>query len=461
MVEVPVYSKYTAEFVGTFLLVFTVGCNVLKGDKVWTPTSIACVLMVAIYALGGVSGANFNPAVSLSLAISGKLDWVTALLYMCIQLVAGVAAGFSYACLFGTAFNCGPQLGYTWISACLAEILYTFMLCFVILNVACSTESGNCPNQFYGLAIGFVIIAGGHGAGMISGGAFNPAVAVGIDASSVMGHKFKFFGMCGLYTASECLGALLASVMHRVVRPKEYGMELSDLLSCLASEFIGTFFLVLTVGFNVYANSKCSAWSIAASLICMIYSLGNVSGAHFNPAVTLAVVISGRGLITLSKACLYIIVQIVAGISAAIAAAFIVGHAQYLGPAKGATWGQCAIAEILFTFVLCYVVLTVATTRASSKDMFGLAIGSCITVGGLAIGGISGGLLNPAVSFGLDTANVFFGGTWMNCLVYSGLEFTGACIAAALFFVTHPSEFRKGVWQDLLGKQMYQSTIVV
>jgi len=454
MVEVPVYSKYIAEFVGTFLLVFTVGCNVLRGDGIWAATSIACVLMVAIYALGGVSGANFNPAVSLALAVSGKLDWVTAIIYMCIQIVAGVAAGFSYAGLLGAAFNLGPQPGYTWVAAGIAEVLYTFMLCFVVLNVACSTETQNCPNQFYGLAIGFVIIAGGYGAGMVSGGAFNPAVAIGIDASSALGAKFSFFGMCGAYAGFEFLGAVLASILHRIVRPKEYGMELPELACCLVSEFLGTFYLVVTVGFNVYGGSKAGAWSIAASLMCMIYALGNVSGAHFNPAVTLAIVFSGRGLITISKACLYIVVQILAGVAAAIVAAYTVGHAHPLGPSAGSSWAMCAAAEITFTFVLCYVVLTVATTREASKDMFGLAIGSCVTVGGLAIGGISGGSLNPAVSFGLDTANAIFGGTWINCLIYSGFELTGACIAAGLFFATHPSEFRKGEL-DLLEKQTY------
>jgi len=452
-----VYSKFIAEFVGTFLLVFTVGCNVVKGDPIWAATSIACVLMVSIYALGGVSGANFNPAVSLSLAISGKLDWITAVVYICIQIIAGIAAGFSYAAFLGTAFNLGPQPGYTWISASVAELLYTFMLCFVVLNVACSTESGNCPNQFYGLAIGFVIIAGGYAVGGISGGAFNPAVAIGIDTSSVMGEKFVFWGMCGLYTAFELIGAVLASILHRIVRPKEYGMELPELLSCLVSEILGTFFLVVTVGFNVYGKSKAGAWSIAASLMCMIYALGTVSGAHFNPAVTLAVVMTGRGLITCSKACLYILVQIPAGIAAAIAAAYTVGHAHPFGPVEGSGWGQCAVSEILFTFILCYVVLTVATTREASKDMFGLAIGSCVTVGGLAIGWSSGGSLNPAVSFGLDTANAIFGGYWLNCLTYSGFELAGACTAACLFLVTHPFEFRKGERPDLLEKQTYGS----
>lgn len=452
------YSKYIAEFVGTFLLVFTVGCNSIKGDEIWAATSIACVLMVSIYALGGVSGANFNPAVSLSLAVSGKLDLVTAILYMLVQITAGVAAGFSYSFFLGTTLNLGPTPGFTWISAGIAEVLYTFMLCFVVLNVACSTESKNCPNQFYGLAIGFVIIAGGYGAGRVSGGAFNPAVAIGIDASSVIGEKFVYFGMCGIYTAFQFTGALLASLMHWIVRPKDYGMELSELLSCLVSEFIGTFYLVLTVGFNVYGHSKAGAWSIAASLTCMIYALGNVSGAHFNPAVTVAVLLCGRGLITVNRACLYIPVQVVAGITGATVAAYTVNNTKPLGPADGSSWGQCAVAEVVFTFILCYVVLTVATTKEASKDMFGLAIGSCVTVGGLAIGGISGGSLNPAVSFGLDTANSIFGGPWINCLIYSGFELAGACMAACLFFMTHSFEFRKGEPLDLLEKQTYGTT---
>jgi len=450
MGEAPSYSKYIAEFVGTYLLVFTVGCNVLKGDGIWAATSIASVLTVSIYALGGVSGANFNPAVSLTLAASGYLDFVTAAIYMCVQLIAGVAAGFSYSLLLGTAFNNGPNPGFTWISAGVAEFLYTFMLCFVVLNVACSDKSGNCPNQFYGLAIGFVIVAGGYGAGMISGGCFNPAVAMGIDASSVMGEHFSFFGMSFLYWCFEFLGALVASGMHRIVRPQEYGFDGFGIVSNLVCEFLGTFFLVLTVGFNVYGGSKCGAWSIAASLMCMIYALGNVSGAHFNPAVTLAVVLSGRGKMNggLVAAAAYIAVQITAGISAAIVACFTVGRAHYFGPVGTHSWGQAAVAEIVFTFVLCFVVLSVATTKEPSKDMFGFAIGSCVTVGGLAIGGISGGSLNPAVSFGLDTANAIKGGGWMNCLVYTAFELAGACIAAGIFFGTHPSEFGKGTKKE-------------
>merc|ERR1719388_711148 len=202
-------ARYIAEFVGTYLLVFTVGCNVLSGSPAWAATSIACVLMVSIYALAGVSGAHFNPAVSVSLGLSNKLSWSQVGIYCAVQIVAGIVAGLSYGALFFKVFNLEPQADFGWWEAMLAEVLYTFMLCFVVLNVA--TARKNEGNQFYGLAIGFVIIAGGYAAGNISGGAFNPAVALGIDLSSAgigFGWGFAYFGY-------EMIGAGLASLLFR------------------------------------------------------------------------------------------------------------------------------------------------------------------------------------------------------------------------------------------------------
>mmetsp|Transcript_50609 Transcript_50609/g.90835 ORF Transcript_50609/g.90835 Transcript_50609/m.90835 type:complete len:454 (+) Transcript_50609:51-1412(+) len=433
-------TKLAAEFVGTYLLIFTVGCNVLGNTGIWAGVSIAMVLMVSIYSLGGISGANFNPAVSVTLGISKTmggpgLDWNHVGMYCGTQLVAGLAAAYSYSGLFGKSFPLGPSAGFGWTNAGLCELLYTFMLCFVVLNVAAASKNRTEGNQYYGLAIGFVIIAGAYGAGAVSGGCFNPAVALGIDMSSA----FLGFGWCLPYIGCELAGAALAAALFKVVRPDDFGGEKSAVTE-LVSEFLGTFMLVLTVGLNVLAGSKAGAFSIAASLTCMIYALGDVSGAHFNPAVTVAILASGRAPdLTPGKAGSYVGIQILAGVVAAYTYALIrKGDTFALGPADGFTWAGVTVAEIAFTFVLCYVVLSVAVSeRTKASHMFGLAIGSCVTVGGCAIGGISGGSLNPAVSFGIASAQILNGGYGYKALLYSTMEVAGGLAAAGVFKITH------------------------
>jgi len=450
----PLSAKCLSEFVGTFMLILTVGCNVLTGSPVWAVTSIACTLMVSIYALGGVSGANFNPAVSLALGINKNLEWKEVGIYMGCQVAGGICAGLVYGLALWDVFNLAPTPGFSWWQAGLAELLYTFMLCFVVLNVACSKQHAG-KDQFYGLAIGFVVIAGGYGAGHISGGCFNPAVAIGIDVSSAgLG-----FGWCFAYTVFEFIGAALAAVLFQVVRPEEREKELQppeagghELSSKVVSEFLGTYFLVLTVGLNVIGGSKAPVFSIAASLMCMIFALGSVSGAHFNPAVTIAIVAAGRAKISPKDAGIYIAVQIIAGIAAAFTYSAMEGGKSFpLAPGKGYGWAEAAVAEIMFTFLLAFVVLSVATTKKTLDQYFGLAIGSCVTAGGYAIGAVSGGSLNPAVSFGISASHAAFGGgsaLFVNCIIYSIFEIIGGGIAAGVFMATHRSEFEEDLKAD-------------
>ena len=115
---------------GTFLLVFTVGCNVLGGSAVWGGVSIASVLMVAVYALGGISGACLNPAVSLALGMAKALgaeghNWTLVTMYSSVQLVAGVVAALSSSVLFGRSAMVGPTEGFGWLNAGLCEMVYT------------------------------------------------------------------------------------------------------------------------------------------------------------------------------------------------------------------------------------------------------------------------------------------------------------------------------------------------
>merc|ERR1719310_529354 len=310
-------------------------------------------------------------------------------------------------------------------------------------------------NEYFGLAIGFVIVAGAYGAGSISGGCFNPAVAFGLDVSSA-GQGFHW---CIWYSMFEILGAALAVVVHSAVEEPTAGSSgaLSKGARCFVSEFLGTFFLVLTVGLNVLTMSPAGALSIGASLMCMIYALGSVSGAHFNPAVTTALTFCGKS--PAGDIPHYMAAQLLGGLSASLTYSAITGKAVPLGPGSGHSMSTAGFAEIMYTFVLCFVVLNVATLSGQhltnggkAKQIYGLAIGFCIVVGGYAIGAVSGGSLNPAVSFALDTSHAMKGGSWMNCLAYSAFEFIGAGIAAVMFMVVRDGESTKGARMPILKK---------
>jgi len=444
MAEVSLAAKLAAEFIGTFMLVFTVGCNVLSGQPVWAGVSIACVLTVMIYALGKSSGANFNPAVSLALGITKKMAWSEVGMYMATQLVAGVLACVCYKVLFlGTTvvFKLEPTRGHTLWQAGVAELLYTFMLCFVVLNVACSKVHAD-KNEFYGLAIGFVIVAGAYSGGSVSMGCFNPAVAIGITGAHLW--------MAPFYWLFEFAGAGMAAGLFLFCRPDELdrnyptdatGMPKYEITQKLVSEFLGTFMLVLTVGLNVLSGSPAGAFSIAAALMSMIFALGTVSGAHFNPAVTVAIVLAGRDKCTPKDAAAYIGTQILAGIVAALTYTAMMNGQTFALKPQAYAWTQSILAEVMFTFVLCFVVLSVATVKTVLSEYFGFAIGMCVTVGGFAIGKVSGGSLNPAVSFGISTSHIIGGGVFIPCLIYTVFELIAGAVAAGAFVLTQPSEY--------------------
>jgi len=222
-----------------------------------------------------------------------------------------------------------------------------------------------------------------------------------------------------------------------------YGQPSFKFIEKYVAEFIGTFYLVITVGLNVLAGNGLAAFSIASSLMCMIYALGDVSGAHFNPAVSVAIVTSRRNKISEVDAIIYIAVQILAGIVAGVTYISVWGAGFALGPGHGFSWASVSVAEIIFTAVLCFVVLHTATTDRDEKDIFGLAIGMTITVAGFAIGAVSGASLNPAVSIGLDSAHTFVTkSSFHHGLAYAGLEVIGALVAVGAFYITATDQYR-------------------
>jgi aquaporin Z len=169
--------KYIAEFIGTFFLVLTVGCTVIpSAPGVIPPLAIGASLMVMVFAGGHISGGHFNPAVTAAVFLRGRCDAKDVIPYWVAQIAAGIIAAFVAMFLVGKSGT--PMEIKNVPAAFVAEFLFTFALAYVVVNSA--TAKPNLGNSFYGLAIGFTVMTGAFAVGSLSGGAFNPAVAVGI-----------------------------------------------------------------------------------------------------------------------------------------------------------------------------------------------------------------------------------------------------------------------------------------
>ncbi|MCW2803701.1 MAG: permease, glycerol uptake facilitator [Propionibacteriaceae bacterium] len=202
-------------------------------------------------------------------------------------------------------------------------------------------------------------------------------------------------------------------------------------------EAIGTFFLVFTVTASVLAQSTFTPLAVGAVLMVMIYAGGHISGGHYNPAVTIAALLRGR--IGLTDAVAYWIVQLAAGTIAALVARAVVNPPTVvaLHPA-GHALGATAVVEFLFTFALCYVVLNVATSKDQlGNSFFGLAIGFTVLAGAFAVGGISGGAFNPAVSLGAAIGGLF---AWSTLWVYIVVQAVAGIAAGLTFRVLNPDD---------------------
>jgi aquaporin Z len=494
-------QKLIAEFLGTYMVVFTVALTKLIGDKdeplkVFGGTAIAFVYAVMVFALGPISGAHLNPAVTFSMFTQKALKMQESLYYVLCQVGGGAAAGLSARFMYGAKTDpLASENGFDfWIGIPIVEFLYTFMLCFVFLNVTVK-ETPTSPDKAYaGIAIGFVLMAGAYGGGFVSGGAFNPAVAIGCE---FMGPTMQVLEL-PIYLVVELAGAFCAVVAFHIVRPwskheEEAEKTLIPALTKLAyevekrfdpedtSEFIGTFFLCLTISLNAlkgeYLSNKnpplkdpsgpASTLSNGACLMCMIYALGDVSGGVFNPALTLAY--CGRWLntglgfgkekladpkIAQKELPKYMIAQMLGGVAGSGASVLIysfskmwptatVGPGLY-GPGLYYKYSQAFFAEAFGTFLLCFVALCVFSSSKPQKEYGAFAIGGCVIAAGYAWGPISGGVLNPAVSIANSVFNklqLFH--DWAP-LLYIGAEFSGGVLAAVVFKLIYAHEYTTG-----------------
>jgi aquaporin Z len=216
--DIVLQRKLVVEFVGMFLFVFTVGMATNKaGAGALAPLAIGAVLMVMVFAGGHVSGGHFNPAVSTAVLLRRRMAPSEFVPYLVAQFAAAVLAGFVVRYVGGRE----PHLDVASSGKMLvAEFLFTFALAWVVLHVA--TARGTEGNSFYGLAIGFTVVAGAFAVGGTSGGAFNPAIAVGAMVTGL----FEWSNIW-IYFIADFLGAAVAALAFLYVLPAE--KEIGDI----------------------------------------------------------------------------------------------------------------------------------------------------------------------------------------------------------------------------------------
>jgi aquaporin Z len=199
--------KYITEYIGTFFLMLIV---LAAGD----PLAIGAILMAMIFAGAHISGAHYNPAVTLAVLIRGRIKLPEAVGYVMVQIAGALTAVLIINIMVGDAPRNLLDLEGKITEAIIAEVLGTMALAYVVLNVA--TAKGTAANGFYGLAIGFTIFACATGLGKFSGGAFNPAVAIGASTANLFAWNYIWIYLLGCFG-----GAILAALVFRISNPDD------------------------------------------------------------------------------------------------------------------------------------------------------------------------------------------------------------------------------------------------
>jgi len=207
-----IMNKLITEFIGTFFLVLTIGCTVVPGaEGVIAPLAIGSALMIMIYAGGHISGAHYNPGVTLAVWMRGRCETKDVVPYIAAQIagafIAALVVGFLYGSGEALKIESTPK-------AFVAEALFSFAIAYVVLNVA--TAKRNANNSFYGLAIGFTVVVGAFAVGGVSGGAFNSAVALGAAKMGLVG-----FADIWIHIAANLVAGALAATVFKIANPDD------------------------------------------------------------------------------------------------------------------------------------------------------------------------------------------------------------------------------------------------
>lgn len=361
------------------------------------------LLYVALsYMAKYVSGAHFNPAVTIAHAIDGYADCKTVGLYALIQIVTAIATGCLGAYLYGMPAGKAEA---TDLRLAAGILFFTFSLCLVHLGVVAEQKG----NGYFGLAVGFTMFSGFLAFGDAETAMYNPAVAIGTwVANGLLGSGFDFttgpLTDLAVLTFVPFLGAALAGLVHRI-----FGLDSTageERLAKLAAEGVGTFLVTLTL--------TMATGSVGLMIVAVTYATARISGAHLNPAITLVHYL--RGDVDATDLWTYSASQSVGALLAGLVAVFE-GGAFLPQVSSTATPLLILSAEILFSFAICLVHADVLTAKGplsgrEGNDYFGVAMGCTILAGFMVASPTSGGVFNPAIGLALWLANGIASGSF-------------------------------------------------
>jgi glycerol uptake facilitator-like aquaporin len=419
----------SAEFTGTFFLAFFISSNSVSG--VAAPYAIGFGLIAMIYIFAGISGAQFNPAMSIGLLLTGNLSVVEALYCIVSQILGALFAGLVGWGLYGDNWS---DVGYPEVhdknkrpQAFVAEMVLTFALIWSVLNFANNKLIAH--NSFYGMTFGLLVTAGALVIATISGACFNPAVSMLTLLHGAYNDMWVFF-------LGPIIGSVLASAVFRL---QPY---LDVLYRKLIAEFIGSFYIAWVVALTSNSDNSGGFLALGFMTASMVYTSRHLSGGYLNPSVTLGVYIRGLferpQVLQLWECGLYMAVQTVAAFCAAGVAAFVNSGTQNIAypevDSAFYTDNASLIIQAMFSFALVLTVLHTATNSSYIKhdDYFGIAIGF-VTIGcSLSYGDIAGGALNPAIAGSLMlVTNHHTSQFW----IYIVGDFVGAIAAAGMYYI--------------------------
>ncbi|XP_020089052.1 probable aquaporin NIP-type [Ananas comosus] len=433
---VNIAQKLIAEIFGMFVII-VIGCGSVVVNKMYGAVTFlgicitwGLVVMVMVYSLGHISGAHFNPAVTLTFAALGRFPLKQVPLYILSQLVGATLGSWVLFLLLSP----GPEhfYGTTPIASdrqsLFLEIIISFLLMFVISAV--STDA-RAIRELAGIVVGSAVVMLSVLAGLISGASMNPARSIG---PAIVMHNYKslwiyiFAPVIGMLAGGftyNFFGTMMASRSDRIEEDtiskmeegggSSVGIEGSRVCSptvvaCiqrLIAEAVGTFFIIFIgcgsiVGNKIYTTVTfpgiCIAWGLV--VMAMIYTVGHISGAHFNPAVTIT--FTALRTFPVKEAPLYIVAQLVGATfgSGVLYLLLKPKPEQFYGTTPVGSDIQSFVLEIIISFLLMFVISGASADTRAIGELGGLAVGATILIACLAAGPISGASMNPARSIG-------------------------------------------------------------